>query len=377
MAGCRSGLEAAEKDSTQHAAHEGKKPMEEREAPSSVPGYAEVEIDPERIQLFGVQTEKVISRDLQKLVRAVGIVAADERRIAHIHTKFSGWIVDLFVNFTGQLVNKGEPLFSVYSPELLATQEEYLIAKKGARKQLEGLLGEEYLKTNQKLLESVKQRLELWDIPPEEIQRLEQQGTVTKTLTIHSPIKGVVLEKNAYAGMNVEPGMDIFTVVDLASVWILADIFEQDIAMIRQGQKATFVLNAFPDKTFEGNVDFINYVLDQTTRTTKVRFDFDNPDMLLKVGMYGVVKLEIPLGFVLAVPEAAVIDTGNKKIVFVEKGIGRYIPVEVHLGAKGEGYYQVLSGLKENDLVVKSSQFLMDSESRIQTSGHMHGMDKE
>jgi len=197
-----------------------------------------------------------------------------------------------------------------------------------------------------------------------------------KTLTIRSPINGIVLQKNAFAGMNVEPGMNIFTVADLSHVWVLADIFEQDIASIRMGQQATLTMNAYPGRTFEGQVDFINYVLDQTTRTTKLRFDFHNTEMLLKPGMYGIVDLTIPIGFVLALPEAAVIDTGTKKIVFIEKGPGLYTPVEVELGAKGGGYYQVLKGLNENDLVVTSSQFLMDSESRIQaTGGGMQGME--
>lgn len=338
-------------------------------------GYAEVKIDPERIQLFGVRTEKVISRELDKSIRAVGIVVSDERRVANIQTKFSGWIVDLYVNFTNQSVNQGEPLFSVYSPALLATQEEYIIAKKGMRNQLKGTFAEEYSRTNQKLLESVRQRLELWDIPQEEIDRLDRQAIPMKTLTIRSPINGIVLQKNAFVGMNVEPGMNIFTVADLSHVWVLADIFEQDIASIRMGQQASLTMNAFPGRTFEGKVDFINYVLDQTTRTTKVRFDFDNSEMLLKPGMYGVLELTIPIGFVLALPEAAVIDTGTKKIVFIEKAPGFYRPIEIQLGDKGGGYYEVLKGLNENDLVVTSSQFLMDSESRIQSAGGMQGME--
>lgn len=369
---CQSEQKTQEQKSEQNVKPESMSSMEGMPPP----GYAEVKIDPQRIQLFGVRTEKIVSKELNKSVRAVGIVAADERRVANIQTKFSGWIVDLYVNFTNQSVKKGEPLFSVYSPALLATQEEYIIAKKGAKNQLKGTFGEEYSRTNQKLLESVKQRLELWDIPQEEIERLDRQATPMRTLTIRSPIDGIVLQKNAFAGMNVEPGMNIFVVADLSHVWVLADIFEQDIASIRIGQKAPFTMNAFPGRVFEGTVDFINYVLDQTTRTTKVRLEFDNPEMLMKPGMYGVVELTIPIGFVLALPEAAVIDTGTKKIVFIEKGPGLYRPVEVELGAKGEGYYQVLKGLSENDLVVTSSQFLMDSESRIQSSGGgMQGME--
>jgi Cu(I)/Ag(I) efflux system membrane fusion protein len=371
---CQSEPETQEAKPEQEAKSESMSNMEGM--PPS--GYAEVKIDPQRIQLFGVRTEKVISRELNKSVRAVGIVVADERHVANIQTKFSGWIVDLYVNFTNQTVSQGEPLFSVYSPALLATQEEYIIAKKGARNQLRGTFAEEYSRTNQKLLESVRQRLELWDIPQEEIDRLDRQAIPMKTLTIRSPIKGIVLQKNAFAGMNVEPGMNIFVVSDLSQVWVLADIFEQDIAFIRMGQQAALKINAFPGRTFGGQVDFINYVLDQTTRTTKVRFDFDNPNMLLKPGMYGVIELTIPIGFVLALPEAAVIDTGTKKIVFIEKAPGVYRPIEVQLGSKGGGYYEVLKGLNENDLVVTSSQFLMDSESRIQASGGgMQGMEME
>jgi Cu(I)/Ag(I) efflux system membrane fusion protein len=339
-------------------------------------GYVEVRIDPERIQLFGVKTEKIISRNLNKFIRAVGIVVADERRVANIQTKFSGWIVDLYVNFTNQSVNKGDPLFSVYSPTLLATQEEYLLAKKGIKNQFKGTFAEEYSNTNQKLLESVRKRLELWDIPKEEIDRLDRQAKAMHTLVIRSPINGIVLQKNAFVGMNVEPGMNTFVIADLSHVWVLADIFEQDIASIRIGQQATLTMNAFKGKNFSGKVDFINYVLDQTTRTTKVRFDFKNSEMLLKPGMYGVVELTIPIGLALALPEAAVIDTGTKKIVFIEKAPGLYRPIEVQLGDKGGGYYQVLKGLNENDLVVISAQFLMDSESRIQASGGgMQGME--
>lgn len=342
------------------------------------PGYAEVKIDPQRIQLFGVHTEKVILRELSRSIRAVGIVNADERRIANIQTKFSGWIVDLYVNFTNQTVQQGEPLFSVYSPALLATQEEYIIAKKGMTNRLKGTFAEEYSRTNQKLVESARQRLELWDIPQEEIERLDQQAIPMKTLTIRSPVNGIVLQKNAFVGMNVEPGMNIFTVADLSHAWVVADIFEQDITSIRMGQQATLTMNAFPGRTFGGQVDFINYVLDQTTRTTKVRLDFNNTEMLLKPGMYGVVEFMIPMGHVLALPEAAVIDTGTKKIVFIEKAPGLYRPIEVELGSKGGGYYQVLKGLKEDDVVVTSSQFLMDSESRIQATGSgMQGMEMD
>lgn len=364
--GCQSKKEILRANSMHNSAMDDKIPL----------GYSDVKIDPERIQLFGIQTQKVIFRDLNKSVRAVGIVDADERRVANIQTKFSGWIVDLYVNFTNKAVNKGDPLFSVYSPVLLSTQQEYIIAKKGLKNQIKGTFGEEYGRTNQRLLESVRQRLELWDVPLEEIDRLDRLDFPDKTITIRSPINGIVLRKNAFAGMNVEPGMNIFVVADLSHVWIMADIFEQDIASVKLKQKAVLTLTAFPGKRFDGKVNFINHVLEPATRTTKVRFDFDNSNMDLKPGMYGTVELSIPIGFVLCLPEASVIDTGTKKIVFIEKSPGFYRPVEVQLGPKGNGCYQVLKGLNENDAVVTSSQFLMDSESRIQATGtKTHGME--
>lgn len=337
-------------------------------------GYASVKIDPQRIQLFGIHTEKIEQRNLAKAIRAVGIVSADERKIVNIQTKFSGWIVDLYVNFTNQTVRKGDPLYSIYSPSLLATQEEYLIAKKGSQNQMKGTFGEEYSQTNIKLFESAKQRLELWDIPQEEIERLDREGTSKRTLTVNSPIDGIVLEKRAFKGMNVEPGMNTLVVADLSTVWILVDIFEQDISLIQVGQKASFTLNAFPGQIFEGKVDFINYVLDSATRTTKVRLDFNNPDFLLKPGMYGTVELSVFLGSKLAVPEEAIIDTGERKIVFIEKEPGFYVPREIQIGSKADGYYQVLGGLQDGEAVVTSAQFLIDSESRIQATGSgMHG----
>lgn len=368
MVGCQS--EQRETDQ-QKENHSEMSDMKQRNIPS---GYAEVNIDPERIQLFGIRTEKVEPKNLSKLIRAVGILSADERKIVNIQTKFSGWIVELYVNFTNQTVNKGDPLYSIYSPSLLATQEEYLIAKKSSQSLMTGIFAEEYSQTNKKLFESTKQRLELWDIPQEEIERLDRQQTPMRTLTVNSPIDGVVLDKKAFKGMNVEPGMNTFVVADLSSVWILADIFEQDISLIQVGQKATFTLNAFPGKSFDGRVDFINYVLDTSTRTTKVRLDFNNPELLLKPGMYGVVELSVPLGSSLAIPEEAIIDTGERKIVFIEKAQGLYVPREIQVGQKSDGYYQVLKGLESGDLVVTKVQFLIDSESRIQaTGGGMHG----
>ena len=341
-----------------------------------VSGYAEVQIDPVKLQLFGITTEKLQVRDLSKTIRTVGLVEVDERKVANVQTKFKGWIEKLFVNFTGTPVSYGEPLFSVYSPDLLTAQEEYLIALKGEEHPVQGMFGEELTQSNEDLLEAARQRLELWDVPEQEIQHLTETRIPSKTLTIDSPVEGIVLNKNAFVGMNVEPGMNIFTIADLSHVWVMADIYEQDISYIKMGQKATLALTAFPGKFLIGSVAFISYMLEPSTRTMKVRFDFDNPNKQLRPGMYATVEIQIKMGKALAVPESAVIDTGQRKIVFVSTGKGRFEPREVQLGFKAGPYYQVISGIETNEDVATGAQFLIDSESRLKAAGGgMQGME--
>ncbi len=349
-----------------------------KDMPQSKPvaGYAEVQIDPEKLQLFGVTTEKLQIRDLSKTIRTVGLVEVDERRIANVQTKFKGWIEKLFINFTGTPVKYGEPLFSVYSPDLLTAQEEYLLALKSKERPVQGIFGAELTESNKDLLEAARQRLELWDVSEQEIQRLTKTGIPLKTLTIDSPAEGIVLSKNAFVGMNVEPGMNIFTIADLSHIWVVADIYEQDISWIKLGQKATLALTSFPGKSLIGSVAFVSHVVEESTRTVKIRFDFDNPNEQLRPGMYASVEIQIKMGEELAVPESAVIDTGQRKIVFVLTGKGRFEPREVQLGFKADSYYQVISGLKTDEEVVTSAQFLIDSESRLKATGSgMQGME--
>ena len=342
-----------------------------------VTGYAEVEIDPERVQLYGITTEKVMVRDLTKTIRTVGIVEVDERRVFHVQTKFKGWIEELFVNFTQIPVCLGQPLFTVYSPELLTAQEEYLLALRDVEHPIQGRFGEELQESNQDLLEAAKRRLELWDVPKKEIEQLQATRIASKTLTINSPVEGIVLSKNAFIGMNVEPGMNIFTIADLSHVWVMADIYEQDISWLKIGQQAALSLMSFPGKVLKGTVSFVNYVVEPSTRTMKVRFDFHNPNFQLKPGMYATVETKINMGQALAISETAVIDTGERKIVFVMVGKGRFKPKDVQLGFKAGPYYQVISGLSPNEEVLTSAQFLMDSESRLKATGTgMQGMEE-
>ena len=343
-----------------------------------VSGYSDVSIDPEKLQLFGVVTEKLQIRDLSKTIRTVGIVEVDERKVTTIQTKFKGWIEQLFVNFTGASVSRGEPLLSVYSPDLLAAQEEYLLALKSTENPVQGVFGEELSQSNIDLLEASKKRLELWDIPEIEIQRLTKTRVPLKNLTIDSPVEGIVLSKNAFVGMNVEPGMNIFTLADLSHVWVMADVYEQDISWVKMKEKAILTMPSFPGNVLVGSVAFISHVVEPSTRTMKVRFDFDNQNEQLKPGMYTAVEMQIEMGKFLAIPESAVIDTGKRKIVFVSIETGRFEPREVLLGFKAESYYQVITGLSENEEVVIGAQFFIDSESRLKAvGGTMQGMEME
>ncbi|GAB4188343.1 MAG: efflux RND transporter periplasmic adaptor subunit [Simkaniaceae bacterium] len=335
-------------------------------------------IEPSRLQIYGITTEAAQVRDLIRSIRTVGIVAVDERRIFKIQTKMKGWIEKLYVDFTNKPVFINSPLFTVYSPELYATQEEYLLALSGTEKTPKGIFAKELQQSNEDLLQAASDRMRLWDVPDEEISRLLETKKPSYDLTFFSPVNGIVLEKNAYSGMNVGPGINLFTVADLSWVWVFADIYEQDISLLELGQDVNFSITAFPDLPFQGTVSFINYVIDPKTRSLKVRIDVDNPSYILKPDMYGVVQLQVNLGRSLAIPQNAVIKTGLRDLVFIEERIGHFVMREVELGYLADGYYQVFSGVEEGEKVVTNSQFLLDSESRISGfgSGEMRGHGK-
>lgn len=328
-----------------------------------------IDIEPSRLQIYGITTEPAQIRDLVRTIRTVGIVAVDERKIFKIQTKMKGWVEKLYVDFTNKPVFVDSPLFSIYSPELYATQEEYLLALRGSSKTPKGMFAEELKQSNRDLLQAARDRLELWDVPAGEITRLHETKKPSYDLTFFSFVNGIVLEKNAYSGMNVGPGINLFTIADLSWVWVFADIYEQDISLMKLGQDVDFSITAFPDLHFKGSVSFINYVIDPITRTLKVRIDVDNPSYLLKPDMYGVMELQVNMGRSLAIPQNSVIETGLRNLIFIEEGIGRFVMREVELGYLANGYYQVLSGVREGEKIVTHSQFLLDSESRISGFG--------
>ena len=337
-----------------HTAHSG--------AASSpgVPGMVDVEVPVARRQAMGVRTALVEQRALVQRIRTVGIVAADERQVRHIHTKVSGWVQQLSVSFTGQQVRPGEPILSIYSPELVATQREYLLALAAVRRQ-----GDPSMRT---LLESARTRLLLWDLSDAQIKDLERSGTPERSVTLHAPIGGYITMKPVYGGMYVTPEMELYTVADLRTVWILADVYEDEIGLVRTGQTATIKLAAVPGTSRTAAVSYINPTVESATRTVRVRLETENGDGALKPGMYATVEIDVPLGDLVAIPEDAVIDTGERRVVFVEVAEGHYQPREVVLGRRAEGNYEVRSGLAPGERVVVSAQFLLDSESRLRAA---------
>lgn len=339
----------------------------EEPAPAESGGKPKTEftVSPERQQLIGVKTVPVTMRQLDRTVRTVGVVVLDETKVERVHTRFSGWVDNLYVNYTFEHVHKGQPLFSIYSPELVATQEEYLIALR-SKDALSGSGYPEISGSSDTLLKAAERRLRLWDISQGQIDELARTGKVRDSLVIYSPVSGHVLEKNVFPNTYVEPGTVLYTIADHSTVWVEADVYENEIPLVKVGDEATMTLAALPGREFKGKVTFISPHLDMKTRTAKARLEFPNPDLSLLPEMYADVVIDVPVGERLAVPDSAVLRTGTSDVVFVSKGGGRMEIRAVRLGAKAGGYYEVLGGLFEGEPVVSGARFLIDSESRIQ-----------
>jgi Cu(I)/Ag(I) efflux system membrane fusion protein len=333
-----------------------------------------VRISPEKQQLIGVRVEPVEKRQLTKTIRAVGIVEHMERNITAINTKIGGWIEKEFVDRTGDRLIKSKPLITIYSPELVATQEEYLLALKGKR-ELSGSSIPEVSQGSESLLEATKRRLLLWDISEEQIEQLEKTGQVQKTLTIFVPANGFVFEKIVSTGQYVNPGETLYKIADLSMVWVNAQVYEYELPFIKKGQEAQITFSYVPGEVFVGKVFVVTPTVDPVTRTGRVRFEIPNPDGKLKPNMYANVDIKIELGKRLAIRDEAVLDTGKRQIAFVDKGDGYFEPRELKLGSKVENYYAVLSGLTEGERVITSANFLIDSESKLkEAAAAMAGM---
>jgi len=338
------------------------------EGPALPPGFSVVRIPLERRQEIGVTTARVERRRIAGAVETNGVVAEDEGRVHAVNARFSGYIEKLYVDRTGQPVRKGQPLLAVFSPDLVATERELLLAAENVRR-LSGASSPEAASDARALLEATRQRLRLWEIPDSEVARIEKTGVVARDLNLDSPVSGVVLKKEAVAGMAITAGMPLYTVADLSEVWVLADLYQSEMAVISKGDAATVSASFLPGETFQGRVDFVYPTLSEETRTVKVRLVLPNTNGLFKPGMFVRVSLAGKGREVLGIPRSALIQTGDRQIAFIEQSPGVYAPREVVAGIAGKDYVEVRSGLSEGETVVTSANFLIDSESRIGAIG--------
>jgi len=315
-----------------------------------------VTLSSDKIQKLGVRTDVAARRTIFRQVQAVGTVQLDERRLFVVAPKFEAWIENLLVDTTGAPVRQGQALMEVYSPELVLAQQEYLVARRTGG--------------SNDLAEASLQRLRNLDVPEEEIDRLRKTGKASRTLTYRAPAGGVVLEKAAVKGMRFMPGETLYRIADLSNVWLIADVFEQDLNFVKQGQQADVTVNSLPGKVFTGKVGFVYPTLTAESRTGKVRIELPNADGLLKPNLYATVHLSADAGAMaeLVVPESALLDNGKRQAVLVEIGEGRYEPREVKAGARNDGYIQINAGLKEGERVVVRANFLIDSESNLRAA---------
>jgi len=351
---------------------------EEAEAPGTV------RITPEKIQKIGVKTEEAKIRTLRRTVRTVGRVEPLENKVYNITTKVAGWVEKLYVNRTDLMVHPDEPLLEIYSPELVATQQEYLLAIKNLEK-VKNSPYPDVKRSSESLVQAAGQRLKYWDISDEQIKKLEQDGTIARTMTIYAPAHGGVTEKMIVQGQKIEAGETLFRIIDHSVVWVYGEVYEYEIPYIKVGQDALLSPSYSTSDIYRGKIEHIyshlgsiRYVPESGTevRTAKVRFELPNPDHKLKLGMYMNIELAVAAAAnAVTVPDSAVIDTGTRQVVFVDKGDGRFEPRDIEVGAQGDGYYHIISGLKEGEKVVTSANFLIDSESSFRAA--LQGMKHE
>jgi RND family efflux transporter MFP subunit len=336
------------------------------------PGQAYARVTPARQQLIGVTTALVSMQPLHTVIRAVGKVDYDEQRLTHINLRISGWVEDLFVDYTGQFVRKGQPLLTLYSQELVSAQEEYLLAVKANAQIQDSPLREVRHQTTQ-MVQSAHDRLRLWTLTDAQINELARRGKPQTYVTIYSPVTGYVIDKKVFKGTLVKPEMTLYAIADLSTVWVQAEVFEYEMPFIQVGQQGILTLAAYPGETFQGEITFIYPYLNQKARTNTVRLVFKNPKLRLKPDMYGTVQIQVNRGRTLVVPEQAVLDSGTRQVVYVVRGEGMFEPREVTLGPKVGGFYEVIEGLAQDERIATSGTFLLDSESKLMASTNMMG----
>ncbi|MCP4365985.1 MAG: efflux RND transporter periplasmic adaptor subunit [Planctomycetes bacterium] len=337
-----------------------------------LPEVPVVQLSPRQIRLAGVKTEPVAYRHLVKTIHTVGTITYDERLLAYVTSWIVGRVDKLFVDFTGVAVKKGEPLVWIYSPDLVSAQQEYLLSLE-TRDKMKGSTLETMVESANSLVEASRDRLLLWGITEEQIEELSQTGKVQDHMTIYAPESGTVIKKDVLKGQYVKEGSMMYTIADLAHLWMMADIYEYEMGLIKLGQDVEITTAAFPGQTFAGEVTFIEPFLNEVTRSLKVRVDVPNPDLELKPAMFVNATFKIPLGKpdqkgtaeVLSIPRSAVLYTGLRELVYVEMEKGLFEAREIKTGYDSEGYVEVLEGLKEDDVVVTRGAFLLDAESQL------------
>lgn len=340
-------------------------PVYEDEAEEPAEGL--VRIDPTFVQNIGVQSVPVERRDIPFTIRTVGTLAYNDRQVALVNTKYEGWIEKVYVNYVGEAVELGQPLFEIYSPQLVTTQQEYLNALDYAKRMTAGEYPDVGARATS-LVASARQRLEYWDVSDEQIAELERTGVPTRTLAVESTVAGVVIEKmdQALEGMFATAGMNLYKVADLSTIWVEVDVFEHQVSWVKVGQRATVELPYEPGRTYSGRVRFLLPSFDSQTRTLKAAIELPNPSRRLRAEMFANVTLDVPSASnVLTVPQEAVIQSGRRNVVVLDQGNGTFLVSEVTLGVNGDGLHEVTSGVTEGDRVVVSAQFLIDSESSL------------
>ena len=328
---------------------------------------APIRIAPERRQLIGLKFATVRRKDVSDRLETTGNIEADERLQGYVQTRFAGWIQQVFANSTYQYVRRGQPLFTIYSPDLVSTESEYLLAIEAGNRVKDSTVGDVTTDASS-LVDSAAERLKQWNVSPREIARLERERTVRRAIEIDSPMSGYIVERNALPNMYVQPDTRLFAITDLSKVWIYAAVFQNEIGKVRPGNPATVTVDAYPGTSFDGRVDFIQPQIDPMTRTAKVRCEFNNPKGQLLPGMFAHVALDLPMGVQTVIPDTAVLRTGTHNVAFIDRGDGYLTPAQLELGAHVGDEFIVLKGLSPGQQIVSSANFLIDSESQLQAA---------
>jgi RND family efflux transporter MFP subunit len=332
---------------------------------TSEPSLAPLTLTPQRMQGIGVKVGVVERRKVQDEIRTVGNVEADETRLADVQVRFSGWVQKVYADAVYKAVRQGQPLLTIYSPELVTAEQEYLVAKELLAQSSQHGGGSHGSKS---LLAAATERLKRWQIPEREIARLKKSGKVSSEIEIDSPVSGVVIDRKAFPNMYVMPGTKLYSVADLSTVWVYAEVFQNDLGRVKVGNPASITVDAYPGATFPARVSFIWPEVDRTTRRARVRLEIPNPQLMLLLGMYVDVRISVPLGDQLAIPAAGVFQSGTRQIAFVDHGGGSFEPRDIELGARAGDDFIVLRGLDTGERIVTSANFLIDSESQLQAA---------